>query len=408
MKKRPRARGPAAALACLVAGLSTPVRAQPAPLVVPPTTHPIYVSAEGAALDDQALASFRQATAKLGLPPVETVDLPALPKPSAPGAVIAGVAQVRDLAFEQGAKLLETARAEVAETGAEGLSHDELCDLFLYLGMALDQADWHDLPEEGPPAPSPTAGQAYLQAAALCPERELYHRTYPPLALHRFQTAVAEVRTRGQGTLVVRAPADALVSVDALPAQPAPVTLALPFGEHFIRVERPGRHPWATRVPLALPRLEVEAPAQAFRTFPDLEAAAHARRMGAAYALVAELKPGPDPLLEARLVEVASGRRIDSTRVPLTGEPGGVHAAVMRLDEQARRRDMLAQTGDDIEARGPTLAVGSALPKARDPQTPGPHEDFDAWARARWPLLAAVGVVVATSLVLGLAVALDD
>src|SRR5687768_9473790 len=98
--------------------LASPCLAQAQTLSSPPTSHPIYVSAEGASFDDQARDRFRQAAAKLGLGPVETVDLPTPPKPQAPAAVTAGCAKVRELAFDDGRALLLSALAEVNETGA--------------------------------------------------------------------------------------------------------------------------------------------------------------------------------------------------------------------------------------------------------------------------------------------------
>ncbi len=398
-----RSRPPTAPLAALMV-VALPCGAWAQTLSTPPTSHPIYVSAEGAAHDDAARDAFRQAATKLGLGPAETVDPPPLPKPQGPASVAAGSAQVRELAFEEGRSLLASAVAEATSSGAAGFNRDTLCDAFLYLAMALDRADWRDLPEAGPQPANADAAAAYLQAAVLCPQRQLYQRTFPPLARHRFDQAVTALKTRGSGLLVIDAPDDALVSVDAGPLAPAPVKVSLPYGEHFVRVERPGRMPWGARVPLSLPVLDVNPATQAFRSFSDAEAVKHARRMAAAYALVGELLPGSEPLVQLRLVEVATGKRIDSTRVPLQREVGGVYAAAMRLDEQARRLEMKAGAPQDAQA----LQIASAPVRATDPSQPGPTEDPEGWARKRWPLLAAVGVVVLTSLVLGVVVALDD
>lgn len=379
-------------LLCRTAGAQAQVAASP------PTSHPIYVSVQDAALDDSTYATFTAAVKSIKLGPVETADLPEPPAPQAAKMLAAAVAHFKDLAFEEARQLLEPALREAAETGAAGLSQEALCDLHLYLAMSIDRADWRDLPEGGAPAPSAEAWQAYLQSAALCPERQLYSRTFPPLARLRYTAAQAEVKRRGEGVLVVAAASDASVSVDGRPIAGGPLTLTLPFAEHFVRVERPGRVTWACRLPLSLSRLELQVPDQIFKTFSDTEAAAHARRMGAAYALVAELKPGTPPQLELRLVEVASGRRIDSTRVALGAEVGGVHAAVMRMDEQARKRDSLAPQERSTTAQG-EAALGP---------TENPIHDSSTWAQKHWPVLVVVGAVLATTLVLGLAVALDD
>lgn len=373
----------------------------------PPASHPIYVSVPDAAMDDSARKTFVAAAAKFGLGPVETADLPDPPAPVAAKGLTAAVARCKDLSFDEAQRLLVPALAEAEATGAAGLSQEQLCDLHLYSAMALDRADWRDLPEAGPAAPAPEAWRAYLASAVLCPGRQLYQRTFPPLALVRYAAAVAEVQRRGAGVLYVQAASDALICIDGRPCVPSPASLAAPYGEHFIRVQRPGRLPWTQKVPLTLSRLEIDVPDQTFKTYSDNEAAAHARRMSAAFALVAELKPGNPVLLELRLVDVPTGRRIDSTRVPVTGEVGGVHAAVMRLDEQARRRDLRAQQGHDAANEGAEFLIAPAPTKASDGGQPA-SQDPSGWAQKRWPMLVAVGVVVATSLVLSLAVALDD
>lgn len=398
-----------ATVACKVAAMLVclPLPAQAQIAAAPPTSHPIYVSVPDAALDGSTYATFSAAVAKVSLGPVQTADLPEEPAPQAAKKLSAAVARFKDLAFDEARQLLAPALEEAAVTGAAGLSQEALCDLHLYLAMALDRADWRDLPQGGPAAPSVQASDAYLQSAALCPQRQLYQRTFPPLALIRHAAAVAETKRRGEGLLIVRAASDALVSVDGRAAVGGPVSLTLPYGEHFIRVERPGRVAWVNKVPLTLSKLEIDVPDQNFRTFPDDEAATHARRMGAAYALVAELKPGTPTQLELRLVEVASSRRIDSTRVALGAEVGGVHAAVMRLDEEARRRDLLAQEGHSGTGLDAALVMGPAPTKAIGPEH-DPTNDPVGWAQTRWPVLVAVGVVLTTTLVLGLAVALDD
>ncbi|MDX2023133.1 MAG: PEGA domain-containing protein [Deltaproteobacteria bacterium] len=389
------------ALVCVVGGAA---EAQVA--ASPPAAHPLYVAIDDAAADAAAKLAFATAATKLGLGPVETVDLPPEPAPKAGKTLAAAVARFKELAFDEVRSLLLPAVEEAMATGANGLSQEELCNLHLYLAMAYERADWHDLPEGGPPAPPPEAWQAYLQAAALCPQRQLYQRTFPPVAVARHAAAVAENKRRGEGTLVINAASDALISVDGRPVAAAPVSLSLPFGQHYIRVERPGRRPWANVVPLSLSRVQVDVPDQIFKTFADADAADHARRMSAAFALVAELKPGAQPAIELRLVEVITGKRIDSTRVALTGEVGGVFAAVMRMDEQARRRDLLAQQGALQEDSG-GLIITSAPTKAAGPPE-NPTQDPGGWAKKRWPVLVAVGSVITTALVLGLAVALDD
>ena len=364
------------------------------------------MSVDDAATDAAAKIAFSAAAKKLGLGPVETVDLPSDPAPKAGKTLATAIARFKDLAFDEVRSQLLPVLQEAGETGAAGLSQEELCNAHLYLAMALDRADWRDLPADGAAAPSPEAWQAYLQSAALCPQRQLYQRTFPPLAINRFTAAVAENKRRGEGTMVVKAASDAMIRVDGRPSVAETLNLTLPFGEHYIRVERPGRVPWASKVPLSLSRLQVDVPDQMWKTFADGEAADHARRMSAAFALVAELKPGSQPMLELRSVEVITGKRVDSTRVPLNAEVGGVFAAVMRMDEQARKRDLLAQQGTSEEQSG-GLTFAPAPTRVEGPAE-NPTEDPGGWAKKRWPVLVAVAGVITTTLVLGLAVALDD
>jgi hypothetical protein len=80
----------------------------------------------------------------------------------------------------------------------------------------------------------------------------------------------------------------------------------------------------------------------------------------------------------------------------------------MRMDEQARKRELLAQQGQSTTAQGQAaLVLAPALTKPVGPEE-NPSRDPAGWAQKHWPVLAAVGVVLATTLVLGLAVALDN
>jgi hypothetical protein len=81
-----------------------------------------------------------------------------------------------------------------------------------------------------------------------------------------------------------------------------------------------------------------------------------------------------------------------------------IDAAVMRLDEQARRIAQATPPGD------------AAMPSATEPanlapplllSAPGPRPTFEqdpvAWARDHWPLLTAVGALVLSTAILGAA-----
>jgi len=110
---------------------------------------------------------------------------------------------------------------------------------------------------------------------------------------------------------------------------------------------------------------------------------------------------------------VATGARRDAALVPTVGEAGQIDAAVMRLDEEARRV-VLEQPASPAGSPPPPIAAEPA-PESLGPPlllTPAPtkvrfRDDPAAWARDHWPLLTAIGVVVATAVVLGAAVASD-
>ncbi len=93
--------------------------------------------------------------------------------------------------------------------------------------------------------------------------------------------------------------------------------------------------------------------------------------------------------------------------MPPANEAGTIDAAVMRLDEAARRLAQAeAQAGTppppaatgDTGALAPPILIGQPAPKAKL------GEDPAAWARDHWPLLTAIGVVLTSSIVLGAAV----
>jgi hypothetical protein len=242
----------------------------------------------------------------------------------------------------------------------------------------------------------------------LARDRTLLPRQFPPLAIASWKLAVEEALARPRGSILVRAPSSALISVDSGPLKPGILPAQdLIYGEHWVRVEDAGRKPWAAVVPLSESSMVIDVPAAPSLALDDKAAAAHARRQGAAYALVAELKAGRPARLELRLIDAVTGDRRDSTTLPFPGEPGDLDAAVMRFDEQARK----ARLDQPEVTRVPAPALGaiSVAPVVREvPDGREFSRDPAAWAKARWPLLTAVGVAVTTALVLSVMVARDD
>ena len=224
-----------------------------------------------------------------------------------------------------------------------------------------------------------------------------------------FRRAVEEVRRRPRGTLTVRGSADAQLSLDGAPEARVAGGITfrdLVYGEHLIRVEEIGRADWGTALTMAAPAQELEIPERTALALDDATAAAHALRMGAKFALIAEPKPGTASRLELRLVDVM-GVRHDAALVPVGAERGLLDAAVMRLDEAARRIQQLGLAPSDLAtATAPQPAPPPVL-LAPEPRKASFNEDSTAWARDHWPLLTASGVVVMTAILLSIVVAAD-
>jgi hypothetical protein len=129
--------------------------------------------------------------------------------------------------------------------------------------------------------------------------------------------------------------------------------------------------------------------------------------MGARFALILEPKGGTAAPVALRLVD-ASGAQRDAATLPSGRDATLIEAAIMRLDEQARR---IAQspggpppppaTTVDAAALGPPILLSGPRAKARL------NEDPAAWARDHWPLLTAIGVLALSAIVLGAAVSGD-
>jgi hypothetical protein len=378
--------------------------AEPPPPVT--TAHAIFGAAD---LPETARAHplFSAAGARRQLGPVEVMDIPGPPAPRAKALLETGRAAVEAKKWVEAEAALAAAANEVMVTGGASLDAAGLADLFLYLAMALQKADWKDPPSPFTEITPPAAKEAYLRAAVLNETRELLPRQFPPIVVASYKLALAEVQKRGKGNLVVRvANTDsALVSIDGGEGKSGLLPhLDLRQGDHFVRVEDPGRKPYGTVVALGEPSRELEVPAQPVLSLPDGPAAAHAKRQGAAYALVAELRPGRPPELDLRLVDALTGKRRDGTTV-VAGDATALEAAVVRLEELARR-DRFAATHATVVAAPALGEIALAPAEIRSERAPA--DSPGTWIRQRWPVLTAVGVAVGTALLLGVLVAHDD
>ncbi len=355
--------------------------------------------------DAEAGARFQTNLRKLNLGPAETVDLPRPPAPRAPALLREGQAALEKVQFDKAREVLDAAVAEAIATGAAGLNVEQLADLFLFQGMAIQHADWKDLPAPLTQITPPEARQAYVRAAVFASDRVLSPRRFPPLAIASWRLATTEVSSRPRGTLTVRAPDRAQIFLDGGAAQTSPASLKdVPYGEYFVRVEEVGFAPWGAFVGLTQSSLVIDRPPVAALSYDDQEAAAHARRMGASFALLGQLHMDAGPEVELRLVNAQTGQRIDATLLPFdtTGDRGEMLAALTRLDEEARRKDLQRRSAIEPGTAGlPPLA--SAPPPPVTPNRPTLADDPQAWLRLRWPLVTAVGVAALSCLVLGIA-----
>jgi hypothetical protein len=377
-----------------------------------PLVHPIYVHLPDAPEEDALRRAFTAAAARYKLHPVEVVDVPAPTAPRAPDLLKTGILNTTKIAFGEALRDLDAAAGEVASTGGAGLSTDELSDLYLHRAIATARADWNAT-AAAPPSDARTRAYAdYLRAAALTPARTLNEREIPPQAVADFGRAVAEIRQRPRGTLTVSGSADAQVALDGGPLMPVAggiVFRDVVHGDHLIRVEELGHVGWGAAVALNQPSQEVAIPSRALLGLDGATAAAHARRMGARFALLLEPKGGAHAPIGLHLID-ASGQERDAVLLVAAGsETGMLDSGVMRLDETARRLAQAdAQSGTPLPS--PAQAGGELAPPmllAQPAAKAKLSEDPAAWARDHWPLLTAVGVVVLSSIVLGAAVAGD-
>jgi hypothetical protein len=308
--------------------------------------------------------------------------------------------------------VLDDAAAEVAATGGGGLDATALSDLFLFRAWAVARVDFN-ADHAAAPAARAQAYPELLRAAMLAPTRQFNAQQYPPLLLEDWARAAAEIASRPQSTLLVRAAPEAFVTCDGGAPLPGPATfVGLAQGEHLIHVDEPGWAGWGATLSVNGPSIELQIPPRRALTLDDASAAAHARRMGTPFALVAEPRPGRDGglSLALRLVDAAGVRR-DAVIEPLAGDSGVLDAAVMRLDEQARvseRGDATprASASSGAPASDP-IALPPAVLMAPPPARARLADDPGAWARDHWPLLTAVGAMVGTALILSISVAAD-
>jgi hypothetical protein len=282
---------------------------------------PLNVMVPGAPSDPALLDRLAAECRRRGFLPVAPIDVAGPPPPRAAAALDRAVRSIGELHLAEAVEQLDLAAADAVLTGGAGLTAAQLADVYFYRAIALQKLD---------PADTSRFWDDYVRAATLLPERVLDPGRFAPAAVESWRRAAAAVQRGARGTLVVRAPADAKISVDAhAPLRPPALLPGLPQGEHLVRVEQPGRWPWAIVVRLAAPTLEMDVPVPAPLALDDATAAAAAQHRGAAYALVAQRRAGPERVLDLRLVD--AGTRLARGTAVAGDAPGALEAAVTRL-----------------------------------------------------------------------------
>ena len=324
-----------------------------------PVVHPIYAHVPDAPQNDLAQKRFETAIRRIGLGALEIIDIEADPPPTAAEKLKVGIEATRKLDFAGALAALDGAANEVAARGGAGLDATALSDLFLYRGWATARADFN--PAHVPEVAARTQAYADIaRAAMVSPGRELNAQQFPPAMVEDWTRARADVRERAQGTLIVRAAPEALVSCDGGAPVPGPATfVGLPFGDHVIHVDEAGWASWGAAIALAEPSVEVTLPARRALTLDDATAAAHARRMNMKFALVAEPRPGQDGglLVSLRLIAPRRRRRSPGGRRRNARRDG--HAA-WRERAQARTQRHRASAGRAVGPRRATAATAGA------------------------------------------------
>ena len=376
-----------------------------------PITQPIWATTPDVSWNEAARAQFEAAVKKRGLGPLEIVAA-AKPQATRTAELLGeGMTALHASNFVLAAALLGEAATQALQSGGAGLSSKDFASLFFHQGMALQLASGATYSEPFTAITPPEAKTAYLRAAGLGAGQSLDQEANQPLVEASWRLAVATLGQRPSGRLTVRAHPSASVSIDggALQASPASIP-ALPYGEHFVRVEEAGHASWSTTVVVQEANVLIDVPATPFLVYDAGTAAAIATSRGATFALLGQLHLGDKVEIDVRLVDARTGETRDATAVPVSPstESPELVAAVLRLDELASRTSLTQRA----EAGGtqPNAPLMLAAPPPRSPgeSEPGTAPPPGSWLQQRWPLVTAVAVAAGTALVLGIVVAKDN
>src|SRR5215468_6989756 len=216
------------------------------------------------------------------------------PPPVAPAQLARAIELYDGLRLDEAAAVLDAALTEARASGGAGLRPSELSDLFLYRALVFTQRGDAD-----------RAWEEMVRGLVVDPTRVLDPARFPPRAVQAFQRAAAQVRALPVGRLAPDAAPACSVTIDGRDAA-AP---ALPFGEHFVRVECPGELPSGAAVTLAEPRQEVALARVAAPAPPDEAIVRLAAGRGATSVLIVTVSASAAaaPTARLRLRAVPSG-----------------------------------------------------------------------------------------------------
>lgn len=355
------------------------------------TVQPIFVRLPGVPVDDAALDTLRAESGRFAWRPVHPVDFAGPPAYHTAATLETALRELGALHLQDTLRDLDAAAAEAAATGGAGLTNPQLGDIYLYRAIARQKVD---------PTDGGRAWDDYVRAATVNPERVLDPGRVPPAALDAWNRATVAVQRRARGSVIIQGPPAATISVDARPPVHSPALFAgLPYGEHLVRVEEPGHWPWVTTLPLTAATLEIEVPARPELSLDDAAAAGVAKHAGAAFALVAQPRPGgTESLLELRLVETGTALR-RSTVVVVLSAPGALQAALGRVQKQAQSNPA------DHPGQAPDAA--RLLLDTKVPLDAANRADAGTQRRRTWVLVAAAVAVAAAAGVVAAVVGRD-
>ena len=376
-----------------------------------PITHPIWANTPDASANNTARAQFEAAAKKRGLGQLEVVAVQNQQATRPADLFGEGMTALRASNFVLAAAMLGEAATQAMGAGGEGLSPKDFASLFFHQAVAIQLASGATYSEPFTTITPPEAKTAYLRAAVLGAGQIFDEAAGQPLVEASWRLAIATVRQRSSGTLTVRAHPRALVSIDGGTAQASPSSSpALPYGEHFVRVEEAGHTSWSTTVAIQEPKVVIDVPATQFLTYDVGVAAGLARERGAAFALLGQLHLGDKVEIDLRLVDARTGELRDATAVPVapSAESPDLVAAVLRLDELASRTDLTRRAENGGARPNAPLMLATPPPRVPAENEPGGAPQPGGWLQQRWPLVTAIAVAAGTAIVLGIVVAKDD